>query len=51
VIQCDSMITSAGGEAALKRGKGGDDAVGMMRILLGKKIKKINTVDSATTNG
>jgi hypothetical protein len=34
------MVTSAGGEATLWREKRGDDAVGLTRFLLGKKIKK-----------
>jgi hypothetical protein len=34
------MVTSAGGEATPWREKRGDDAVGLTRFLLGKKIKK-----------
>jgi hypothetical protein len=37
------VATSVGGEAASGRGKGGDNTSWM--------VKKINTVDSAATNG
>jgi hypothetical protein len=55
VIRRGSVTTSARGEAAPGRGKSGDDAswtlVGLTRILLGQKMKKIHVMDSVSTNG
>jgi hypothetical protein len=55
VIRRGSVTTSARGEAAPGKGKSGDDAswtlVGLTRILLGQKIKKIHVMDSVSTNG
>jgi hypothetical protein len=45
------MVTSAGGEASLRRGKVGDNASGTGTNLTGPKNKKIYVVDSAATNG
>jgi hypothetical protein len=45
------MVTSARGEATPRREKRGDDAVGLVRILLDRKMKKIYVVDSTVTNG
>jgi hypothetical protein len=44
-------MMSAGGEIALGKGKEEATLIGMMRILLGQKIKKIHAVDSAGRNG
>jgi hypothetical protein len=51
VTRCDDVRMSAGGEAALGMGKGGDDASWANVNLTGPKNKKNNTVDSAATNG
>jgi hypothetical protein len=43
---------STRGERDTGEGKGDDKAsVGLTRILLGQKIKKIDVIDSADTNG
>jgi hypothetical protein len=42
VTRRGGVATSVEGETAPGRGKGGDDAVGLTRILLGQKIKKIH---------
>jgi hypothetical protein len=44
------MATSAGGEAALEREKGGDDASWADVNLIGPKIEKNHTIDSAVIN-
>jgi hypothetical protein len=51
MTQRSSMVTSARGEATPRREKRGDDAVGLVRILLDRKMKKIYVVDSTVTNG
>jgi hypothetical protein len=50
VTQYGGMTTSAGGEAALSRGKGGNDASWDDTNLVGPKIKKIHAVHLAGTN-
>jgi hypothetical protein len=42
---------STGEEAALGRGKRGDDASWVTRILLSRKMKKIHEVDLVASNG
>jgi hypothetical protein len=51
VTQRGGVMMLVGGEAAPGRGKEGDDAIGLTRILPGQKMKKNYTVDSAATNG
>jgi hypothetical protein len=51
VTRCDDVGMSAGGEAALGMGKGGDNTSWANVNLTGQKNKKNNTVDSAATNG
>jgi hypothetical protein len=51
VTRCDSVTTSAGGEAASGRGKGGDDTSWADVNLSRLKMKKIHIVNSAGTNG
>jgi hypothetical protein len=50
VTQYGGMTTSAGGEAALSRGNGGNDASWDDANLVGPKIKKIHAVHLAGTN-
>jgi hypothetical protein len=50
VTRCDSVTTSAGGEAASGRGKGGDDTSWADVNLSRLKMKKIHIVNSAGTN-
>jgi hypothetical protein len=44
-------MMSAGGEAASRRGKGGDDTCWADANLTGPKINKMNMVDSVAING
>jgi hypothetical protein len=44
------MVTLVGGEATLGRGNEETMPIGLMRILLGQKMKKIHVIDSVTTN-
>jgi hypothetical protein len=46
----NSMVTSARGEAALKREKVGDDASRVDTNHTGREMKKIHAVDSTATN-
>jgi hypothetical protein len=50
VTQCNGVETSVGGETALGRGKGGDDASWADTDLTELKKKKIHAVDSAVIN-
>jgi hypothetical protein len=50
VTRRSGMGTSAAGEVALGRRKGGDTSVGLTQILLDQKMKKIHVVDSSTIN-
>jgi hypothetical protein len=50
VTRCGGMTISAGGEAALRREKGGNDASWDDANLAGPKIKKIHAVHLAGTN-
>jgi hypothetical protein len=50
VTQCSGVETSVGGETALGRGKGGDDASWADTDLTEPKKKKIHVVDSAAIN-
>jgi hypothetical protein len=52
VTRCSGMTMSVGGEAALGRGKGGDDANWAdANFTSQKNEKKIHTIDLASTNG
>jgi hypothetical protein len=51
VTRCSDVTTSIGGKVSPGRGKREDNVVGLTRILLDQKIKKIHAVDSAGTNG
>jgi hypothetical protein len=51
VTRRNGVTTSTGGEAAPRRGKGGDNATWVDANLTGPKIKKIYAVDSVDTNG
>jgi hypothetical protein len=44
-------MTSAGEEAASRRGKGGDDTCWADANLTGPKMKKMHMVDSVAING
>jgi hypothetical protein len=48
VTQRGGVVTSAGGEIAPGRKKGGDDVVGLTRILLGQFFFEENTHLAAT---
>jgi hypothetical protein len=50
VTQCSGVETSVGGETALGKGKGGDDASWADADLTEPKKKKIHAVDSAAIN-
>jgi hypothetical protein len=51
VTWCSGVTTSTRGEAAPRKGKGGDDASWTNANLTGPKNKKIHAFDSAGTNG
>jgi hypothetical protein len=51
VTQHSSVTTSARGNVAPGKGKEETTPVGLTRILLGQKMKKIHAVDSVATNG
>jgi hypothetical protein len=51
VTRRGGVTTSAGGEEAPEREREETTSVGLTRILLGRKMKKIYAVDSAGTNG
>jgi hypothetical protein len=51
MTQCDGATMSIRGEVAPRRGKERDDASWADVNLIGPKMKKIHTVDSAATNG
>jgi hypothetical protein len=50
VTQHSSVTTSARGNVAPGKGKEETTSVGLTRILLDQKIKKIHTVDSVAKN-
>jgi hypothetical protein len=51
MTRCSDAASSIGGEVAPVRGEREEIMlVGLTRILLSQKIKKIHTVDSAATN-
>jgi hypothetical protein len=50
MIQCDSVITSDGGDATPGGETEATMLVGLIRILLDLKMKKIHMIDSAGTN-
>jgi hypothetical protein len=50
VTRRSSVAMSTGGEAALGGKREETTSVGLTRILLSQKIKKINTDDSVATN-
>jgi hypothetical protein len=51
VTRHNDMTTSARGEAAPRRKREETTLVGLKRILLAQKMKKIDAVDSTGTNG
>jgi hypothetical protein len=51
MTQLSGVTTSVGGETTPGREKRGDYTSCLTRILLGKKLKKIHTVDLIGTNG
>jgi hypothetical protein len=51
VTQRDDIVTSARGEVARRGGGKEIDDIGLMRISLGRKMKKIHVVISAAING
>jgi hypothetical protein len=50
VTRHGGVATSAGGEVAPERGKGGDNASWADANLIGPKIEKIHVVDSTAIN-